>query len=86
MALAAHQCEAEPGIAGGRFDNGAARLEPPVPLRRLDHGARRPILDRAGGVCAFKLEKEPTRPALDARHLDEGRVADEVEDRGHGKV
>src|SRR5262249_5511362 len=43
------------------------------------------ILERAGGVGAFELEKEPTGTAVDARHLDEGRVADEVEDRGHDR-
>ena len=40
---AADQRETEPGIAGGRLDDGAAGLEPPVGLRRLDHGARRAI-------------------------------------------
>ena len=85
IALAsADQRKAEPGIAGGRLDDGAAGLEPPVGFRRLDHGARRPVLDRARGVRAFELEKEPARPAIDARHLDERRLADEIEDRGHG--
>ena len=85
IALApADQREAEPGIAGGRLDDGAAGLEPAVGFRRLDHGARRPVLDRARRVRAFELEKQPAGPALDARHLHERRVADEIEDRSHG--
>ena len=87
VALAsADQRETEPGIAGGGFDDGAAGLEPAVGLRRLDHGARRPVLERARRVCAFELEKQPARATIDARHLDERRVADEVEDRGHAPV
>ena len=83
---AADQREPEPGIAGGRLDDGAAGLEPAVRLGRLDHGARRTVLERAGGVGAFELEEQPAGPRVDARHLDERRVADEVEDRGHGAL
>ena len=79
----ADEGKAEPGIAGGRLDNGAAGLELSLGFRRLDHGARRPVLDRARGVGAFELEKQPARAAIDARDLDERRFADEVEDRSH---
>jgi hypothetical protein len=82
----ADQSETEPGIACGRFDDGAARLQPPFGLGRFDHGSRRPVLERARRIGAFKLEKEPARAAVDARHLDERCFADEVEDRGHGGV
>ena len=80
---AADQGETEPGIAGGGFDDGAAGLEAPVGLRRLDHGARRAVLDRAGRIRALELEKQPARTTVDARDLDERRVADEIEHRGH---
>src|SRR5262249_21166975 len=81
---AAHQRQAEPGIPGGGFDDGAAGLEPSVRFRRLDHGARRTVLERARGVRALELEKKPTWATVDARHLDERRVADEIKDRCHG--
>src|SRR5207247_1087034 len=81
---AADQRESEPGIAGGGLDDGAAGLEAPVGLRRLDHGARRPVLERARGVRALELEKQPAGAAINARDLDERRVADEIEHRCHG--
>ena len=83
---AAHQGEPEPGIAGRRLDDRAAGLELAVGLRRLDHRARRPVLERAGRVRALELEKEPAGTAIDAGDLDERRVADEVEDRCHGDL
>src|SRR5262249_34854874 len=73
----------KPGIARSRLDDGAARAEPAVALGRLDHGTRWPVLDRTRRVGALELEEEPARPTLDARHLHEWRVADEVEDRDH---
>jgi hypothetical protein len=83
---AAHQCEAEPGIAGGGLDDGAAGLKPPVGLRRLDHRPRRPVLERAGGVGAFELEEQPADAAVDARHLHQRSIADQIEDGGHGRL
>src|SRR5436189_115037 len=47
-------------------------------------GARRAILERARGVRALELQKKPTGATVDARHLDERRVADEIKDRCHG--
>src|SRR2546429_4614426 len=85
VALAgADERKPEPGIAGGRLDNGAAGREPAVSFRRLDHRARRPVFERARGVCALELEKEAAEPAVDARDFDQRRVADEIEDRVHG--
>ena len=43
----ADQRKAETGIAGGRFDNGAAKPQASVGLSRLDHAARGPVLQRA---------------------------------------
>ena len=57
------QREAEPGIARGRLDNGAAGLEPAVGLRRLDHGARRSVFQRAGRIRI----SNPGQPAATTR-------------------
>ena len=47
VALAgADQCETEAGIAGGRLDDCAAGPQPPLSFRRLDHAARRSVLQR----------------------------------------
>ena len=70
---AADQREPEAGVAGRRLDDGAAGLEAAVGLRRLDHRARRPVLDRAGRIGAFELEEQPAGPAIEARDLDERR-------------
>ena len=84
IALApADQSKAEPGIARGRLHDGAAGRQPAVGFGRLDHGARRPILERARRIGAFELEKQAAEPAIDAGHLDQGRFADEVENRCH---
>src|SRR5262249_54474500 len=83
---AADQRKPEPGIAGGGLDDGAAGLEAAVGLRRLDHGARRPVLERARRVCALGLEKQPAGGTIDARDRDERRVAAEIEHRCHAAV
>ena len=47
--------EADAGVAGGRLDDRAARLELPVALGRLDHRHPDPVLDRAAGVEVLEL-------------------------------
>src|SRR6516162_2615740 len=80
----ADEREAEARIAGGRLDDRAAGPEPAVGFGCLDHGARRPVLQGPGRIEAFKLEEEPSWSAVETRHFHERRLADEIEDRGHG--
>ena len=46
------------------------------------------VLDRAARVCRFELEEQPARAGVEARDLDERRLADQVEDarRRHADV
>ena len=44
---------ADAGVARGRLDDRAARLQAAVGLGRLDHGQRDPVLDRPAGIAAF---------------------------------
>src|SRR6266852_4995766 len=60
----------EAGIARGRLDDGTARLEPPIGLGRLDHGAGRTVLDRSGRIGALELEEQPARRCVKLSHLD----------------
>jgi hypothetical protein len=62
--------EADAGVAGGRLDDRAARLELPVALGLLDHREPDPVLDRAAGVEVLELgedagvagRREPVQP------------------------
>src|SRR5579883_2960728 len=72
--------QAEAGIARGGFDQGAARAELAVTLRRLDKREPDPVLDRARGVLVLELGEEPARPRIEARKLDQGGIADGFED------
>src|SRR5438874_12339157 len=61
------QRETEPGVAGGSFDDCAARRKLTVALRRLDHGKCDPVLDRAGWILIFQFKEEMTGPGVDSR-------------------
>mmetsp|Transcript_18247 Transcript_18247/g.43860 ORF Transcript_18247/g.43860 Transcript_18247/m.43860 type:complete len:263 (-) Transcript_18247:592-1380(-) len=74
-----HHGQAHAGIARGRLDDGAARLEQAAGLGVLDHGQRDAILDRAAGVAALRFDPHLGRTE-EALHADVGRVADGVED------
>ena len=71
--------EAEPGVAGGGLDNGAATLQPAILLGRSDHRQRDAILDRAAGVLAFELDEQPALAGIEFGKLDDGGL---VEHRG----
>jgi len=47
---AADQGQAQARVAGRRFDDGAARLQPAIFLGCGYHGQADPVLDRAAGV------------------------------------
>ena len=76
------QRKTQAGVAGGRFDHGAARLQLAAPLGAFDHRAADPVLDRAAGVLRFELQEQRARPGIEPRHLNHRRVADQVEHRG----
>ena len=82
------QGKPDAGVAGGRLDDRAALLQAPVRLGGVDHSARRPVLDRAARVCRFELQEQPARAQVEARDLDERRLANEVEDarRRHADI
>ena len=70
------------GVATGRLDDRAARLQQPVAFGGEDHLQRRPILRRAAGVGGFHLHRQHTVDAMDlagALQADQWRVADGVE-------
>ncbi|MNV27723.1 hypothetical protein D3C71_1188810 [compost metagenome] len=82
--LLADQGQGQAGIARGRFDDSAARLQPARLLRRLDHRQGDTVLDGAAGVLALQLQEQTARAGFDPRHLDHGRLADQVQQRSHG--
>ena len=49
-AMHAHQGKPHPGIAGGRLDDGCARLQQAAPFGVQNHAQRGPILDAAAGI------------------------------------
>ncbi len=81
-----HQRQAEAGVAGGRLDHGAARLQAAVALGGIDHRQADAVLDRAAGVLRFELEEERAGAGVQPRHAHQRRVADELENgRGGGR-
>jgi hypothetical protein len=73
----AHVGEADAGVAGRAFDDGAAGLELAPFLGRLDDAARGPILHRAAGVHELSLAKNLAPGCLAQRaQPDERRIAD----------
>ncbi len=72
------------GVAAGGLDDGAARLEQAVPLGRLDHLDRDPVLHRATRVEVLDLGQDETLGAVgDRTELEQRGVADEVDERVH---
>ena len=79
--------QAVAGVAAGRFDDRAARLEQAVTLGRLDHGQADAVLHRAAGVEQLELRQDErlallrAQIARDAAEPNQGRVAHQIEDR-----
>jgi hypothetical protein len=81
-ALLGDEREADAGVAGGRLDDGAARLQLPVALGRVDDARGDAVLGAAARVQVLDLHQHGRRDALDHPvQLDERGVPDEVEDR-----
>ena len=54
--VSAHRCDegqSDPGVAAGRFHDGSAGFEFPLPLRLIDHVEADPVLDAASGIEKF---------------------------------
>src|SRR3989442_14579507 len=82
-AVALHRCserEPPPGVPRRRLHDQAARLEPALPLRRLDHRETDPVLHRAARVEELGLRvhrgPDPLRHLVEA---NEGRPPDRLE-------
>src|SRR5205085_10706979 len=73
--------EPDAGVAGGRLDDRAARLQLPFALGRLDHRQPDAVLDRAAGVQVLELCKDLCAAAwAELREADDGRRPDELEE------
>jgi hypothetical protein len=59
---------------------GAAGSEAAVAFGGLDHRQADAVLDRAAGVLRFELQEQRARPGVEARDLDQRRVADQFQD------
>ena len=75
----------DPGVARGRFDDGAAPSQQPLGLGGLDHGQGGPVFGAAAGVEELELgEQLAGQVPADAVHANQRRVADEVDERVGG--
>ena len=80
----AHQRQAQAGIAGGGFDNGAAGAQATVAFGGVDHGQADAVLDRAAGVLGFKFEKQRAGAGIETADPHQRRVADQFKHGGAG--
>ena len=72
--------EAEAGVAGGGFDDGAARPQPAAPLGFGDHGQADAVLDAAGRVQRLDLGVHGRlEPLRDAPQPYQRRLADRLQ-------
>ena len=86
----ADEGEADTGIAGGAFDDGAARLQQAGSFGFADDAQRGAILDRLAGVQELALAEDLAAGLVGcAFQAQQRRVADQVNDRsvdGHGRA
>jgi hypothetical protein len=82
--IPAHQGQAEAGIAGGGFDDGAAGAQAAIPLGGVDHGQANAVLDGAAGVLGFKLEEQRARAGIEAADPHQRGIANQFEHGGAG--
>ncbi len=83
-AASGHDGQSDPGVARGRFDDGAAPPQQAVGLGGLDHGQGRPVLDAAARVEELELGQQLAgQVPADAVHPDQRGVADQL-DQGVG--
>jgi hypothetical protein len=66
------------GVAAGRFDDDASRLQVPRPFGGVDHGKPDAVLDAVGWVIRFQLGGDlRLRPCRDPVQAHERSVADQ---------
>ncbi len=61
-AMHAHQGKPHPGIAGGRLEDGCARLQQTTPFGVQNHAQRGPVLDAAAGIEELEFGVNIGRP------------------------
>ena len=77
-----HECEADAGVPGRRFDERRPRPEQAHGLGVVQDGERDAVLDAPAGVHVLELGEDATiKTATDAREFDERRSADCRQDR-----
>src|SRR3984957_5150597 len=74
-ALPADDCQADPGVARRRLDDGAAGAEGAVALGRLDHCQRGPVLDASAHACELRLRVDRGRDTVPESAQPEERGA-----------
>jgi alkylation response protein AidB-like acyl-CoA dehydrogenase len=72
--------ERDPGVAGGRFDDGLTRLERPAALGVLDDSDREPVLDRGHRVEGFALHVHRDVRRREVVDADDRGISDGSED------
>ena len=77
--LSSYQGQAQAGIAGSGFDDGATRLQLATAFRSLDHGQGDAVLDRAAGVLILQLDEQLTGAAIQVAERQYRRIADHLE-------
>ncbi|MNY06229.1 hypothetical protein D3C86_1389790 [compost metagenome] len=80
---AADQGQAEAGVAGGGFDDGAAGAQAAIAFGGVDHRQTDAVLDRTAGVLGFEFEKQRTRAGIESADAYQWGVADQFE---HGRT
>ena len=80
---AADQRQAQAGVAGGGFDDGATRLQAAITFGGVNHCQTDAVLDRATGVLRFEFEKQRARPGIKAGHAHQRGIADQPQ---HGRA
>ena len=75
--------QTDTGVAGGRFDDGAAGSQTALRLRPGDHVGSHPVLGAARGIHALQLGQQHSLQVvvpLVIAQLQQGRAADQLSD------
>ena len=75
------QRQRQPGVAGRRLHDRAARLQEALALGRLDHLHGDAVLDRPARVLRLQLQQQATSSGVDPLDLHHRRLADQIKRR-----
>ncbi|MNE19784.1 hypothetical protein D3C80_1128790 [compost metagenome] len=75
-----HQRQAQAGVAGGGFNDGAAGLQAAVAFRLLDHRQRYAVFDGAAGVLILKLDEQAAGAGIKLSQFQHRGVTDHIDD------